>query len=195
MNQALLRQRAKRLMRKRFRAARNAVPAVARRQRSKLVCDRVAALEVVANATSVALFYPIVQHGEIDLRELDADLRQAGKQLAYPVLSSDRSSMEFRWVAHLATMAERGNRFQEPDSSAPVAERIDVIVVPGLAFDARGYRLGYGGGYYDRTLPLHAKACHIGVGFDFQLASDLPVEDQDVPVHLVITDKQTLEVT
>lgn len=70
-------------------------------------------------------------------------------------------------------------------------EEIEVIVVPGVAFDRKGHRLGRGKGFYDRLLKT-AKAIKIGVGYDFQLLDELPSEPHDVPMDMIITEKTTL---
>ncbi len=75
------------------------------------------------------------------------------------------------------------------DDPAPDPSRVDVVVVPGTAFTDTGDRLGQGGGWYDRFLPRTRPDClWIGVGFEPQLVSALPVEAHDVRVHLVVTD-------
>ena len=63
---------------------------------------------------------------------------------------------------------------------------IDVAIIPGLAFDQRGHRLGHGGGYYDRFLPL-LQAIKVGIAFDCQLLPDLPVCPHDVSMNFVVT--------
>lgn len=70
----------------------------------------------------------------------------------------------------------------------------DLIVVPGVAFDLRGHRLGMGGGYYDRLFarPEYAKSTRIGLAFDFQLVNFLPGEDWDLPIHALSTERGLL---
>ena len=69
-----------------------------------------------------------------------------------------------------------------------------MILVPGVAFDARGFRIGYGGGFYDRALPRYRPPARaIGVAFDFQLAAEIPNADHDVPVDRVVTDVRVLD--
>jgi len=75
------------------------------------------------------------------------------------------------------------------DDPPPDPGAVDVVVVPGTAFTVSGDRLGQGGGWYDRFLPLTRPDCAwIGVGFEPQLVAALPVEAHDVRVHLVVTD-------
>jgi 5-formyltetrahydrofolate cyclo-ligase len=65
---------------------------------------------------------------------------------------------------------------------------VDAILVPALCFDARGFRIGYGGGYYDRLLPSLPRARRIGVCYDHELLGELPVTRGDESVHAVVTD-------
>jgi hypothetical protein len=70
-----------------------------------------------------------------------------------------------------------------------VVKSIDVVFVPGLAFDLFGYRIGYGGGFYDRFLSKNPSSKKIGICFSFQLFSELPHDPFDVPVDYIVTDK------
>lgn len=78
---------------------------------------------------------------------------------------------------------------EEPDGEelTPV-EDIELIIVPGVAYDRRGRRVGRGKGYYDRLLS-GTKAVKIGVAYDFQLVDDIDTDEFDVPVDIVITDR------
>ena len=62
----------------------------------------------------------------------------------------------------------------------------DIILVPGLAFTASGYRLGHGGGYYDTFLAQHPEALKVGVGYPSQLVDQLPIEDHDITLDIVL---------
>ena len=83
---------------------------------------------------------------------------------------------------------------EEPVAGAPVVpyDSVDLIVVPCLAIDPSGQRLGYGRGYYDRTLCLTTRAVSVAVAFDFQLVAEIPCEAHDVAVDWVVTDTRTL---
>lgn len=70
-------------------------------------------------------------------------------------------------------------------------EKIELIIVPAVAYDRKGNRLGRGKGFYDRLLKT-APAAKIGVGYEFQLLDSLPIEEHDVPVDMVITQKTTI---
>jgi 5-formyltetrahydrofolate cyclo-ligase len=83
---------------------------------------------------------------------------------------------------------------REPARRVPVdPSAVDVVITPGLAFDRRGHRLGYGGGYYDRYLArLHPAAARVGIAFSVQLVDELPVESVDQPVDVIVTDQEVI---
>lgn len=72
-------------------------------------------------------------------------------------------------------------------------EEIELIIVPGVAFDSQGRRLGRGKGFYDRLLKS-SKATKIGIGYEFQLVDQLPSEPHDIPMDIVITEHTTLRI-
>ncbi|MDP1989942.1 MAG: 5-formyltetrahydrofolate cyclo-ligase [Syntrophales bacterium] len=69
---------------------------------------------------------------------------------------------------------------------------IDAILVPAVAFDRRGYRIGYGGGYYDRFLPRAPQAVKIGVAFASQIIEEIPVGRHDLPVEVIVTEREVI---
>ncbi len=180
-------------LRKRMRGLRNTTPASACAVRSEKIVERLRALPVVGGAKSVALFWPIEDKHEVDLRALDDELRARGGRVAYPAIDPETRAMTFRF-APTSELEERGLGFAEPPPGAQEAQALDAIVVPALAIDERGHRLGYGAGYYDRTLPRFAPpAVTIGVAYDFQLLVEVPALALDVPVDWVVTDARTIE--
>ena len=177
-----------------MRSLRKALPASACAGRSARIADRLAALEAVDRARAVCLFWPIEDRHEVDLRPLDARLRARGARVAYPGIDPETGAMTFRFVADLEAMVEHGFGFREPPPDAPQASasELDVIVVPALAIDPRGHRIGYGAGYYDRALPgFSPPAITVAVAFDFQLVAETPNSPLDVPVAWVVTDSRS----
>ena len=131
----------------------------------------------------------------MDLRPLDAGLRARGARVAYPGIDPESGAMTFRFVSDPDAMEEHGFGFREPSLHEPEArpDEIDVVVVPALALDSRGQRIGYGAGYYDRVLPRYAPpAVSVAVAFDFQLVAEVPESAADVRVGWIVTDARSL---
>ncbi len=145
-------------------------------------------------AARVALFWPIVSRHEVDVRALDAILRARGATVAYPSIDPESRDMTFRVTSRREDLEERGFGFEEPAHDSPLVEALDVIIVPALAVEPRGHRLGYGAGFYDRTLPKWSPpAIKVAVVFDFQLLVELPFTETDVPVDWIVTDTRVLQ--
>jgi 5-formyltetrahydrofolate cyclo-ligase len=189
-----MRVRVKAELRKRMRALRKALPASACAARSALIADRLATLEPVTRARTVCLFWPIEDRHEVDLRPLDARLRERGVRVAYPGVDPEGGGgMTFRFVADPELMERHAFGFREPSVRDPEAEQLDVIIVPALAIDPRGHRIGYGAGYYDRALPRFVPpSVTVAVAFDFQLVVETPNSPVDLPVAWIVTDTRSM---
>jgi 5-formyltetrahydrofolate cyclo-ligase len=191
--ETLLRFKAKAVLRQRAKNLRSMVPADAIAKRSAAIVERVAALPEIADAATVALFYPMERRHEVDLRDLDASLRMRKKRIFYPTIDPETRFMTFRYTGKLADVEDRGMMFREPAPTAEEAKALDVIVVPALQVDSRGHRIGYGAGFYDRTLVRYLPGARtIIVAFDFQLIPEVPVTEGDVACDVIVTDKRVL---
>ncbi len=85
-------------------------------------------------------------------------------------------------------------KIPEPIESMKIAyKNIGMVLVPGIAFDEHGHRIGYGLGYYDKFLRNVPKAVKIGLAFDFQIVDKAPIEPHDVPVDIIVTEKRLIE--
>lgn len=189
----IIRMKVKAELRKRLRGVRKTAPIESCLERSKLIVERLLAMDVVKNASSIALFWPIEARHEVDLRALDAAFRARGATVAYPSIDGDTGDMEFRVVTDHAHMEERGFGFSEPGPEHPVASNLDVVIVPAIGVDPTGHRIGYGAGYYDRTLPKYAPpAVTIVVAYDYQLLAEVPATEGDVRCDWVVTDVRTI---
>jgi 5-formyltetrahydrofolate cyclo-ligase len=181
-------------LRKRLRGVRKTTPAEACLERSRKLVARLQDHEAVLSAKTVALFWPIEARHEVDLRDLDTSLRARGIRVAYPAIDPDSGLMTLRFVDDLAALEERGFGFMEPSADAPEAEGLDVVVVPAIAVDPTGHRIGYGAGYYDRTLPRYAPpGVAIAVAYDWQLVAEVPATEHDVRCAWVVTDVRTFD--
>jgi 5-formyltetrahydrofolate cyclo-ligase len=138
----------------------------------------------------VSGFHPY--QSEADIRPLLGRLAGEGWTPSLPVVLGKGSPLMFRrWLPGEPTVAGRWNIQQPPESSPEVQP--DVLLVPLLAFDRTGYRLGYGGGFYDRTLDKLRKikpVVAIGVGFSFQEVESVPHDELDQRLDFVMTDQE-----
>jgi 5-formyltetrahydrofolate cyclo-ligase len=190
--------RAKTQLRARMKALRLAYPAAALAERSARIVATVKNLPIFASARSVALFWPLLEQNEVDVRELDTLARAAQKNVYYPGFGRTADgtlSSELRLTASPDELALRGQRFLEPPVDAAVAARgdVDLVIVPALAAALSGHRLGFGIGFYDSLLPDVRPPAHaVIVAFDFQLLAELPVMAHDVACDGVVSDARTL---
>ena len=94
--------------------------------------------------------------------------------------------MRFILLSDLSRVVSSPFGAPEPIDDAPLAlDKSALVLVPGLAFDSRGYRIGYGGGYYDRFLALEPEHPTIGLCYDFQIFPELESDEHDIPVNFV----------
>lgn len=144
----------------------------------------------------LAGYWPMA--GEADVQPLLASWCAQGFIAALPLVAAKDAPLLFRrWHPGLELEAGPHKTWHPPASAGEVAP--DALLIPLLAFDRRGGRLGYGGGYYDRTLEAFRKAGRrvlaVGVAFAAQEMNDLPVEPHDQPLDWVITEDAAVEMT
>ena len=108
-----------------------------------------------------------------------------GKRVAVPKVYGDE--MRFLYIEDLSLVEKSSFGIPEPIADGPVAMEEDaLILMPGLAFDPRGNRMGYGGGYYDKYLQAQPNHPTVALCYDFQMLPQLDTQDHDVPVDLVL---------
>jgi 5-formyltetrahydrofolate cyclo-ligase len=195
---AALGQRAKKQLRARLSATRQALPPAAVQARSARIVEVLSALAPLVQARAVAAFWPMEGRGEVDLRELDRWLGERGIARYYPFMDRHGAGFTtgFRRIQSPDELALRGRRFVEPPRAAAAAARgdVDIVLVPALAVTPEGHRLGFGSGFYDATLPdLAPPALTIAVAFSFQLLAELFIEPHDVACDLVVTDREVFD--
>jgi 5-formyltetrahydrofolate cyclo-ligase len=178
-------------LRRRFRASRDALAPAERRRLSEAALGHLEA-RLPRQARTIGLY---ATHGsEVDTAPLFERLRARRLTLCYPRCAAG-NRLDFVPVTDLASLAPGAYGILEPAGTPLPLERLDAVVVPGLAFDRRGGRLGYGGGYYDRMLAaLPPGTARLGLGFSRQLTDELPNDAHDVGLHAVVTDAGVLEV-
>jgi 5-formyltetrahydrofolate cyclo-ligase len=142
----------------------------------------------------VSGFSPI--GSEIDALPLLAKLRKKGHESALPIVVANGEPLVFRRWAPGDDMTSGPFGVQEPLPSASEVVP-DILLVPLLAFDRRGYRLGYGGGFYDRTLErlrANGRGIAVGVAFAGQEVNAVPVAAYDQPLNWIVTEREAIEI-
>ena len=148
--------------------ARGAIPPEKREALSAAICDRAAGLPAFRAADTVHVYVGV-----------------AGEVRTLPLLAA-------AWGASKRVAGPRGLREPDPETTVLVPpEAIDLVVVPGVGFDRRGGRLGFGGGYYDRFLSKTG-ALRLGLAFSLQIVDRIPQGPGDEPVHWIVTERETI---
>ena len=136
-------------------------------------------------APIIGFYWPF--RGEYDPRELMAKLRDHGKRLALPVIVARGQPLVFREWEPGRLMTQGVWNVPMPDSGQAVMP--DLLVVPFVGFDAQGYRLGYGGGFYDRTIAaMPVRPRTIGVGFGLGRLETIHPQVHDIALERIITE-------
>ncbi|ABA89590.1 5-formyltetrahydrofolate cyclo-ligase [Syntrophotalea carbinolica DSM 2380] len=157
------------------------------------VQQRVLALPAFEQAKAVALYSPIFN--EVFTEEIFHEALHRGKTVAYPRVRGDQ--LDFVLVASPQQLSPGAFGVLEPTGSATIpSSALDLVLVPGVAFDLEGNRLGYGKGFYDRVLCGSGRpALSVGLSFESQLVERLPVEDHDQCLDLLITEERDYSFT
>lgn len=173
----------KKALRKQIRAAKNAVPFCEKLSRSETLMAQVEKLEKFQNAHTVLLYWSM--DDEVQTHDF-VNRWYKEKRLLLPCVDGD--DLRLRQYTGAESM-QPGPQFGIPEPVGPeytTLEKVDMIVVPGVAFDRKRNRMGRGRGFYDRLLKSTPNAVKVGVAFDFQIFDAIPVEPFDVPMDAVI---------
>ncbi len=160
-----------------------------RNQARDLIANTLNELGPLQEAQTIMGFAAI--QNEVDIMPYLEEQRNMGKKIVLPRVEGDQL-IAVEWQGLEAT---RISSFGvcEPLGAAYPLEKIDVVLIPGLVFDGKGYRLGYGRGFYDRFLPLlRSNAFKCGIAYEFQVVDDVFPHAGDVPLHWIVTEQSEL---
>lgn len=161
--------------------------------KSMAACRHLLAQPEFQKAQAIMIYLPL--HGEVDVAPIALRGWQAEKIITAPRLSWGQRHMlpiEIRSLESGLVTARYG--VQEPAEGDPIPiEMIDLVLVPAIAYDRQGNRLGRGAGFYDRFLAQpQFRGVSCGLAFREQLTDHVPVQPNDVPVHMLVTDEEVL---
>jgi 5-formyltetrahydrofolate cyclo-ligase len=180
----------KQLLRRMFRQRRDSLDS--RATRSADICARVAALPRYQQSRVLHCYLPI--GSEVDTSPLLAQAFAQHKRVVVPVVQRGSRDLAHSWLLSASPGDLETGVFQtlQPRVLRPaLLGDWDMVIVPLLAFDRRGYRLGYGKGYYDRLLTA-APAATVGVAFAAQEAERLPNDAHDIPLNWIVTEHEVI---
>jgi 5-formyltetrahydrofolate cyclo-ligase len=168
----------------------------ARHDASAAACTRLAALETFRHASVVMLYMPLPT--EIDLTPAAIRCFRHGQTVCVPRVDWKGRDMVPVEISSFddEVMEIDDHGVRTPREGRPVVPHvIDMVIVPGLAFDPNGNRLGRGGGFYDRFLRrLRRSATTVGLAFDAQIIDEVPADDRDFAVSTIVTDRRLCQI-
>jgi 5-formyltetrahydrofolate cyclo-ligase len=160
------------------------------RKKSKEIKEKLFGLKEYRDAKTV-LFY-VSYDGEVFTHDMIKESLKE-KRVVVPISDPKNCSLTLSELRSWGDLVEGSYGILEPEKDCnkeiPV-ENIDLIIVPGVAFDLNGNRLGHGKGYYDSLLRRNRDVLTIGLAFEFQVIDSIPIEKHDIPVGIIITEKR-----
>ena len=180
----------KKLLRKQTLAARDRLSPDERKKKSSAIEERLFSLPEFRNARIVLFFAAF--RSEVETLPMVRRALADGKRVVLPkVKGSELELFEVHDVERDIAPGAWG--IPEPrESRTARVEDIDLIVIPGAAFDEQGNRIGYGAGFYDKLLPLY-KGRTVALAFELQMVSTVPAASHDIPVRKIITEKRVID--
>lgn len=172
------------VLREQMKKKRSELPEKDYHQLSEIICQKVLKHLLFQEAQSIGVYMSM--HKEVDTRKVIETALIQRKTVAIPKLRD--SLFEHVKISSLKDIIT--DNIPQP-IGAEVINPVECVIVPGLAFDRRGFRVGYGKGGYDRML-AESESPSIGLAFDFQLVKEIPTEEHDMPVDYIITEKEVI---
>lgn len=164
-------------------------------EKSKLVFENLMSIPEVIDANTIMAFLDFNKEVQTDM--IINHLRSLGKKVLVPITilkTRELIPSEIRDIENEVKIGTYGIREPKEEYVRPVDKKdIDLVIVPAVAYDINGYRLGYGGGFYDRFLEtLRDDAKAIGIAFDLQIFDEVPKEDHDAKLNCIVTEKRII---
>ncbi|MDD5148457.1 MAG: 5-formyltetrahydrofolate cyclo-ligase [Candidatus ainarchaeum sp.] len=167
---------------------RNSLNAREIEQKSRIIQSKLFSLEEFKKAEKI-LFYAGVK-SEVQTRQMILDALALGKTIAVPKSDFEKKTMKAIRINSLADLEETKFGLLEPKKGKEIpANELGLVIVPGVAFDLKGNRLGYGGGFFDKFLKK-TKCPKIGLAFECNIEESLPSSPHDVKMDKIITEEK-----
>jgi len=164
------------------------------KRRSQIITSQI--LNLLAYLNSKTIFTYVSFRSEVDTKSFINKALKDHKRIAVPMTLAREKTIVPCEISSLDDLIPGTWSILEPkkdNCKLLDSKEIDLVIIPGLAFDNSFNRLGYGAGYYDRFLPsLNSSTVKLGIAFDFQLIEQIPHEDNDIQMDGIITDRRLL---
>ena len=158
--------------------------------KSRRVISQLLDFEQYKNANSIMSYISL--DFEVNTKEfIKNELSKANKEIFVPFLEEDK--IKVSRMKKFNNIVKGNYGVLEPKNKDIYEEGIDIILVPGTAFDKKGRRIGFGKGYYDSFLKQYLYSLKIGIAFEEQIVDLIPEEEHDVQMDMIITDKRIIK--
>lgn len=157
--------------------------------KSETICNSFLSLPQYQNVDLLYIYMDF--KNEVVTKQIIVDAHQKGKKVAIPKVQNDQ--IVFYYLEPNDKELKEGFfGIREPEMTKPVKDKSGIMVIPGIAFDEKGYRVGYGKGYYDRYLQENKVAQKISLVLELQMIEKVPYDAYDIPVDMIITEKRLI---
>ncbi|MBI2126906.1 MAG: 5-formyltetrahydrofolate cyclo-ligase [Thaumarchaeota archaeon] len=172
---------------------RNQSPSIIQRK-SKAIWESLSSIQEFNRAGTIAFYVSIAREGEVDTTTMIEESLSLGKRICVPKVVKN-NALRFIEIRSMKDLNKGSFGILEPAGGSRILpQAIDLVIVPGVAFDKSGNRLGFGKGYYDKFLSkLEDGTPIIALAFDFQIVDGIPSSKNDVKVHKIITETSIIE--
>lgn len=175
----------KKEIRKKYKTMRDQMDQREVRTLSERICEHIINLDDFSKAEYIYAYYPL--GNEADIRAAVEEAWRLGKRVAFPKVFGDE--MRFFEIDDFSHLHPGTFGVMEPEENQPADWQQVLILVPGVAFDMTGNRMGFGKGYYDRYLEQMPEAVTVGIAYGLQIAEYIPTEPTDVRLNYVVTEE------
>lgn len=172
---------------------RDAIDPRDRVKKNELIKKRLTELREFQNAEVILLYASF--RSEPDTHELIKECILKGKRIFLPRVNKKKKELEIREINSFEHLKKNDWGIPEPDEDSPLRDinEAQLIVIPGVGFDRRGGRIGYGAGYYDKLLSeLKRSIPVIAIAYQEQIHKEIPLESHDRKVDMIITDQEVI---
>ena len=162
--------------------------------KSRIICDKLVRFDAFQSAETIHSY--VAWRNEVNTHELIKSTLKEGRRVVVPVVDLPNHALLHSEIEQFEELQPGTFGILEPPKSflrsVPISD-LDLIIVPGVAFDLRGDRIGYGGGYYDRFL-RQTSAKKVALAYHFQIVDQIPTNARDQSVDIVVTEKGVFEI-